>query len=228
MLQHVLHPLHRDGWKFVGIAAAATLILFLLWQPLGWVGLILTAWCAYFFRDPPRVTPTRSGLIVSPADGLVLSIREAPPPRDLEMGDEPMTRIAIFLSVFDVHINRIPAEAVVVDTRYRKGKFVNASLDKASEENERMAIRLKTVEGPEIAVVQIAGLVARRIVCHLQAGQAVASGERFGLIRFGSRTELYIPLGWSIEVIEGQYVLGGQTVIADSSSTEPRRLGVVR
>ncbi len=228
MLAHVLHPLHPDGWKFVAIAALATVVLFLLWQPLGWVGLIVTAWVVYFFRDPPRVTPIREGLVVSPADGLIVSIAEGTPPRELGMDEAPMTKIGIFLNVFDVHINRMPADGVVVDTRYRKGKFLNASLDKASDENERMAIRLRTVDGPEIAVVQIAGLVARRIVCQIQAGQAVAAGQRFGLIRFGSRTDLYVPRDWSIVAIEGQRVLGGETVLADSSSREPRRLGVAR
>ncbi|HLY58075.1 MAG TPA: phosphatidylserine decarboxylase [Stellaceae bacterium] len=228
LLQHVLHPLHPDGWKFVCIAAVVTLLLFLLWQPLGWIALILTLWIVYFFRDPPRVTPLRAGLIVSPADGLVVSIAEAVPPHDLAMGEEPMTRIGIFLNIFDVHINRMPADGVVVDTRYRRGTFVNASLDKASEDNERMAIRLKTVDGPEIAVVQIAGLIARRIVCHVQPGSAVTAGQRFGLIRFGSRTDLYLPRSWSILAVEGQRVLGGETVLADSTSTEPRRMGAVR
>jgi phosphatidylserine decarboxylase len=228
VLTHILHPLHKDGWKFVGVAAAVTIVLFLLWQPLGWLALLVTLWVVYFFRDPPRVTPVREGLIIAPADGRILAIREGLPPKELLMGDQPMTQISIFLNIFDVHINRIPADAVVVDTRYRKGTFVNASLDKASEDNERMAIRLKTVQGPEIAVVQIAGLIARRIVCTLQANQAVAAGQRFGLIRFGSRTDLFLPREWSILAIEGQRVAGGETVLADSTATEPRRLGIVR
>jgi phosphatidylserine decarboxylase len=228
LLEHVLHPLHPDGWKFVAIAAVATLVLFALWQPLGWLGVIVTLWVAYFFRDPKRVTPTREGLVVAPADGLVLSIAEGLPPKELEMGDAPMTKISTFLSIFDVHVNRIPADGVIVDTRYRRGTFVNASLDKASEDNERMAIRMRTVEGGEIAVVQIAGLVARRIVCALQANQAVAVGQRFGLIRFGSRVDLYLPREWPVLAIEGQYVLGGETVLADSQATEPRRVGAVR
>jgi phosphatidylserine decarboxylase len=228
VLEHVLHPIHRDGWKFIAIFAAVTLVLFFLWQPLGWLGLIATAWCVYFFRDPPRVTPTRAGLVVSPADGLVVSVREAVPPEELGMGPAPMLRIGIFLNVFDVHINRMPVEGIVQDTRYHKGRFLNASFDKASELNERMAIRLKSVEGPEIAVVQIAGFVARRIVCHVVPGQTVAAGERFGLIRFGSRTDLYLPPTWSVQVVEGQRVLGGETVLADALSPEPRRQGVVR
>jgi phosphatidylserine decarboxylase len=228
MLKHVLHPIHGDGWKFIAIFAGVTLILFLIWPPLGWIGTVLTLWCVYFFRDPPRVTPTRAGLIVSPADGLIVSIRETLPPRELEMGVVPMLRIGIFLNVFDVHVNRSPAEAIVIDTRYHKGKFVNASLDKASDENERMAIRLRTVEGPEIALVQVAGLVARRIVCHMVPGQTYQAGQRFGLIRFGSRVDLYLPPHWSIQVMEGQRVVGGETVLADALSSEPARQGVVR
>lgn len=226
MLKHILHPIHPDGWKFIAIAAGLTLLGFIVWQPLGWILLIVTAWCVYFFRDPARVTPIGDGLIISPADGLVVSVGPALPPRDLEMGDEPMMRVSIFLNVFDVHINRIPAEAIVVDTRYRKGRFFNASLDKASEQNERMAIRLRTVDGPEIVVVQIAGWVARRIVCRLTPGIAVQAGERLGLIRFGSRTDLYVPQSWAILVIEGQRVYGGETVIADAKSTAPLRMGV--
>jgi phosphatidylserine decarboxylase len=228
VLKHILHPIHRDGWKFIGVAAGITLLAFILWQPLGWICLLATAWCVYFFRDPARVTPIRSGLIVSPADGLVVSVGPALPPRELEMGDYPMMRVGIFLNIFDVHINRVPAESVVVDTRYRKGRFFNASLDKASELNERMAIRLRTVDGPEIAVVQIAGWVARRIVCRLTPGQAVHTGERLGLIRFGSRTDLYVPQSWAILVLEGQRVYGGETVIADASSTEPARMSVTQ
>jgi phosphatidylserine decarboxylase len=228
VLKHVLHPIHRDGWKFIAIFIAVTLILFLLWQPLGWIGVFLSLWCIYFFRDPPRVTPTRPGLVISPADGLVVSIGPAVPPKELGMGDEPMQRIGIFLNVFDVHINRMPMDGVVVDTRYHKGQFLNASVDKASELNERMAIRLKTVDGPELAVVQIAGFVARRIVCHVTPGRIIAAGERFGLIRFGSRTDLYLPPHWPVTVIEGQRVLGGETVLADAQSSEPNRTGVIR
>lgn len=228
MLKHIIHPIHPEGWKFVGIFTAVALVLFMIWAPLGWIGLAATVWCAFFFRDPPRVTPRRAGLVVSPADGLVVSVADAVPPSELGLGLEPMLRIGIFLNIFDVHINRVPIEGIVVATHYREGTFVNASLDKASEDNERMAIRLKTVKGPEIAVVQIAGLVARRIVCFVSPGQAVATGERFGLIRFGSRTDLYLPHEWSIQVIEGQRVVGGETVLADAELSEPRRFGVTR
>ena len=228
MLKHVLHPIHPDGRKFVGLFIVVTALLFWAWQPLGWLGVIATAWCVYFFRDPPRVTPVRAGLVVSPADGLVVSVGPVPPPRELDMGDAPMTRIGIFLNVFDVHINRIPMAGLVERTHYHKGRFVNASLDKASDVNERMAIRLKTGLGPDIAVVQIAGLVARRIVCQIVAGQPVEAGQRFGLIRFGSRTDLYVPPEWAVQVVEGQKVIGAETVLADANSTEPPRQGAVR
>ena len=212
----------------MALFALVTGLLFWAWQPLGWAGVVLTLWCVYFFRDPPRVTPIRPGLVISPADGLIVSIAQVPPPLELEMGSAPMTRIGVFLNVFDVHINRIPMAGTVERTHYHKGKFVNASLDKASDVNERMAVGIRTALGPEIAVVQIAGLVARRILCHIVAGQAVETGERFGLIRFGSRTDLYIPLDWSVQVIEGQRVLGAETVLADASSAEPARQGAIR
>jgi phosphatidylserine decarboxylase len=228
VLKHVLHPIHPDGWKFVAIFVAVTLGLFFLWEPLGWVGVVASAWCVYFFRDPPRVTPQRAGLVVSPADGLVVSVGSSFPPIELEMGMRPMTKIGIFLNVFDVHINRAPIGGTVERTRYHKGQFVNASFDKASELNERMAIRLTTGDGADIAVVQIAGLVARRIVCQVSAGQRLLTGERFGLIRFGSRTDLYVPEGWSVQVMVGQRVIGGETIIADAQSAELPRVGVIR
>jgi len=229
-MSHFLAPLHPDGWKFVGIFALATAVLFLLIPPLGWIGLVLTIWCAYFFRDPWRVTPLRAGLMVSPADGRVLSVASAVPPVELAMGVEPMMRIGIFLNVFDVHVNRIPVGGRVAKLSYRKGKFVNASLDKASEDNERMAIRIAPEGGPadgsgDVAVVQIAGLIARRIVCDLREREDVIAGQRFGIIRFGSRTDVYLPAGWVPLVIAGQRVIGGETVIADRTAQEPPRQG---
>jgi phosphatidylserine decarboxylase len=226
VLRHVLTPIHPDGWRFIAIAAVVTLIFFWLWTPLGWLGLLVTLWCVYFFRDPWRVTPTREGLVVAPADGLVVSVGPAMPPPELEMGAAPMTRVGIFLNVFDVHINRMPMSGRILKLAYHAGKFLNASLDKASDENERMAIRVATSEGPEIAVVQIAGLVARRIVCNLSAGQDAIAGQRFGLIRFGSRTDVYLPPSWPPLVIPGQRVLGGETVIADARAQEPPRRGI--
>lgn len=221
-------PIHRDGWKFIAIFAVVTAVLFFLWAPLGWLGVLLTAWCVYFFRDPPRVTPTRPDLVVSPADGLVVSVGLASPPADLEMGPEPMMRIGIFLNVFDVHINRVPLSGTILRTQYHKGQFLNASFDKASELNERNGLRIRTESGAEIAVVQIAGLVARRILCHVAAGQSVAVGERFGLIRFGSRTDLYLPTAWGVRVIPGQRVIGGETVLVDALESHPAWAGEIR
>jgi phosphatidylserine decarboxylase len=226
VLRQVLAPIHPDGWRFIAAAAALTLVLFWVWQPLGWVGVAGTLWCAYFFRDPWRVTPTRDGLVIAPADGVVVSLGPAAPPAELGMGDALMTRIGIFLNVLDVHVNRMPMSGRVVTLAYHAGKFLNASLDKASELNERMAIRLATPEMADIAVVQIAGLVARRIVCTVMEGQDVIAGQRFGLIRFGSRTDIYVPMSWAVLAITGQRVLGGETVIADCRSQEPPRRGV--
>jgi phosphatidylserine decarboxylase len=225
MLRQTLAPIHPDGWKFVAIGAAATLALLLLWPPLGWLALILTIWIAYFFRDPWRVTPTRPGLIVSPADGVVVSLAPAPPPPELDMGADPVPRIGIFLNLFDVHVARAPAGGVVTSREYTPGRFINASLDKASEHNERLALRLSPPDGPDIACVLIAGLVARRIVCPLLAGQRVAAGERIGIIRFGSRADIYLPPPYVPLVVLGQRMVAGETVLADRDATEPPREG---
>jgi phosphatidylserine decarboxylase len=225
MWKSVLTPIHADGWRFIALGVVLTVALFLIWAPLGRLMLVLTLWIAYFFRDPWRVTPTRPGLVVSPADGTVMVADRAPPPAGLGMGEAPMTRIGIFLNVFDVHVSRVPLAGVVKKLAYHKGRFLNAAHGRASEENEHMAIRIASVEGAEIAVVQIAGLIARRIVCGLTEGQEVATGERFGLIRFGSRTDVYLPAHWAPMVIPGQRVLGGETVIADAVSQEPAPQG---
>jgi phosphatidylserine decarboxylase len=227
LLKHVLAPIHTDGWRFIAIFAVVTLVLFWVAAPLGWLGLVATAWCVYFFRDPWRVTPQRAGLVLAPADGAIVTIGEAVPPIELGMGEAPLRRIGIFLSIFDVHVNRSPMAGRVSKLAYRKGKFLNASLDKASEENERMAIRLATAEG-DIAVVQIAGLVARRIVSTLTEAQEVIAGQRIGLIRFGSRTDVYFPLSWSVLAIAGQRAIGGETVLADVRADEPARHGTVQ
>ncbi|EWY37126.1 phosphatidylserine decarboxylase [Skermanella stibiiresistens SB22] len=227
-LQSVVVPINRAGWPFIALFAAATAVLAYISQPLGWIGALLTAWCVYFFRDPDRVVPTRPGLLVSPADGTVQMIVPAVPPPELGMGEQARLRVSIFLNVFNVHVNRTPAAGTVEAAAYHKGKFLNAALDKASEENERMAIRLRLEDGREIAFVQIAGLVARRIICHLKPGQTVTAGERYGLIRFGSRTDIYLPDGVQPKVIVGQTTIGGETIIADLESTEPARLGEVR
>ena len=224
----VLAPLHREGWVFVAIFLACALMLGLISDTLGWIGIILTGWCVYFFRDPERVTPVRSGLVVSPADGVIQAITLANPPQELDLKGEDWTRISIFLSVFDVHVNRIPCDGKIIKSVYRPGKFINASLDKASEYNERQALAMVDPDGHEIAFVQIAGLIARRILCDVQEGQQVRAGERFGMIRFGSRVDIYLPKNITPLVIEGQRVIGGETVIADFSSQEPERIGEVR
>lgn len=225
MLRQILAPIHPDGWKFIAISAVVTVILFILWVPLGWIGLIVTMWMAYFFRDPWRVTPTRPGLIVSPADGIVVALAPAPPPPELAMGAEPVPRIGIFLNLFDVHVARAPVGGRLAARRYTKGRFVNASLDKASEHNERLAIRMVTQDGPDIAFVLIAGLVARRIVCQTYEGQRLAAGERIGIIRFGSRVDVYCPPPYVPLVVQGQRTIAGETVLADRLASEPPRQG---
>jgi phosphatidylserine decarboxylase len=225
MIRQTLAPIHPDGWKFVAIGVVVTLLLFLLWPRLGWLALIVTVWIAYFFRDPWRVTPTRPGLVVSPADGIIVSLAPAPPPPELDMGAEPVPRIGIFLNLFDVHVARAPAAGMVAAREYTPGRFINASLDKASEHNERLALRLSPGEGPDIACVLIAGLVARRIVCPLLAGQRVAAGERIGIIRFGSRADIYLPPPYVPLVVLGQRMVAGETVLADRAATEPPREG---
>lgn len=225
-MRQVLAPIHPDGWKFVAIAAAVTLLLFLLWWPAGWIGVIATLWMAYFFRDPWRVTPTRPGVIVSPADGIVAAIRRAPPPPELDMGNASVPRISIFLNLFDVHVARMPAGGRIAMRRYTKGLFVNASLDKASTDNERLAIRIARPDGPDIAFVLIAGLVARRIVCPVYEGQLFGPGERIGIIRFGSRADIYCPPPYLPLVAVGQRTIAGETVLADRSAAVPERGGV--
>ena len=224
MLKYVLAPIHKDGWRFIAIFAVVAAILWWIWPPLGRLGVLSTAWCIYFFRDPWRVSPQRDGLVLSPADGRIIMVDEAVPPPELGLGAAPMQRIAIFMSVFDVHVNRAPMAGHVARMAYTEGKFVNASLDKASVDNERMAIRLSTPQG-DIGVTQIAGLVARRIVTALREGQEVIAGQRIGLIRFGSRAEVYLPHGWAVLAIVGQRAVGGETVLADSHAQEPSRRG---
>lgn len=215
-------PIHPEGYFFIGCFALAALVLFILWRPLGWVGVILTLWCIYFFRDPVRTTPVRDGLIVAPADGMISSVSLAVPPVELGLGAASMPRVSIFMSVLDVHVNRSPVSGEIERIVYRKGKFINADLDKASEDNERNGLVIRTPVG-RYGVVQIAGLIARRIVCFVKEGQHVSSGERIGLIRFGSRVDVYLPAGTRPLVAVGQYALGGETVIADlaSDAAEP-------
>ncbi len=214
MLRGVLVPINPDGWLFIGLFAFAALILGAIAHALGVLGWLATAWCVYFFRDPPRVTPVREGVIVSPADGRVSAITKVQAPAQLELEGE-FTRVSIFLNIFDVHVNRVPATGTITGLHYHHGKFFNASLDKASEENERQLVKMRLENGREIGFVQIAGLVARRIVCQLGLGQRVAAGERFGLIRFGSRMDVYLPAGVEPLVLVGQRAVAGETVIAE-------------
>lgn len=219
---------HPEGYKFIAVFAVLALILFMIAQPLGWVGVILTAWCVYFFRDLDRYTPVREGLVISPADGIVQMITRAAPPPELDMGDDPRTRISIFMNVFDCHVNRMPMDGELVKIAYTPGKFLNAALDKASTDNERQSYRVKLDNGKEIAMVQIAGLVARRIVGFVTEGRKLKAGERFGLIRFGSRVDVYLEDGSAPLVCVGQRCFAGETVIADLSSDEAPRTAEVR
>ncbi|KMK68650.1 phosphatidylserine decarboxylase [Puniceibacterium sp. IMCC21224] len=216
-----IKPMHPEGRKFVGIFAAITLVLFLIWNPLGWIGVGATVWCYYFFRDPERVPPARPGLVISPADGIVSLIEPAVPPAELGLPDVALTRVSVFMNVFNCHVNRTPAPGVVTATAYRPGKFLNASLDKASVDNERMSLALTLDDGRSIAFVQIAGLVARRIVCFTKPGARLGVGERFGLIRFGSRVDVYLPDGVEPLVSIGQTMVAGETVLADLTQTQP-------
>jgi phosphatidylserine decarboxylase len=227
-LSSVIKPLHREGPRFLAIFAGVTLVLFLIWTPLGWIGVGLTVWCYYFFRDPERVTPTREGLVVSPADGVVSAVTPAVPPVEMDLGEAPLTRISVFMDVFDCHVNRSPVAGRVERVAYRPGRFINASLDKASEHNERNALVLALDDGRRLGVVQIAGLVARRILCDAHEGQRLATGERFGMIRFGSRLDVYLPDGVAPLVAVGQRMIAGETVIADLKSDEPPRQGEAR
>ncbi|MCO5128971.1 MAG: phosphatidylserine decarboxylase [Xanthobacteraceae bacterium] len=207
-------PIHPEGYPFIGGFALASLILFWIWTPLGWLGTLLTIWCALFFRDPVRVTPVREGLVVSPADGRVSMVAPAVPPAELGLGNLPLLRVSIFMSVFNCHVNRAPVAGRVDRIAYRPGKFINAELDKASEDNERNGLVISTPSG-RIGVVQIAGLVARRIVSFVREGQLLGAGERFGLIRFGSRLDVYLPDGARVLVAVGQTAVAGETVLAD-------------
>ena len=225
MLDSVIVPINKAGWPFIVIAFVIAVALGFVWAPLFWFGMLAVAFCTYFFRDPPRVTPQRKGLIVSPADGRVQLIEKAIPPPELEIGAAPLQRISVFLNVFDVHVNRVPLGGTVRAVHYRPGKFLNAALDKASEDNERMSLLVEAEGGEKIPFVQIAGLVARRIKCDVKVGDQVKTGQVFGLIRFGSRMDVYLPEGVAPLVDLGQRMVAGETVIADLQSTESRRIG---
>ena len=215
-------PVHREGLPFIGIFALVSLILFWLWSPLGWIGTVMTIWCALFFRDPDRVTPTREGLVVAPADGRVSKIINAVPPPELNLGERALPRVSIFMNVFNCHINRSPVTGRIEKIVYKSGTFINADLDKASENNERNSFIITS--GPtRIVIVQIAGLIARRIVTFAREGASVRAGERIGMIRFGSRVDVYLPEGGKPLVAEGQTAIAGETVLADLALSEGSR-----
>ncbi|MCK5424554.1 MAG: phosphatidylserine decarboxylase [Emcibacter sp.] len=228
-LPPILGYFHKEGHKFIlGFGACTTLFYLLGLDIFGVLGLILTVWCAYFFRDPERVTPTKDGLVVSPADGVVQSVCDAVPPQELELGDEVRTRVSIFMNVFDVHVNRVPVNGTILKQVYTPGKFLNASLEKASVDNERHALLLKSKSGKEYAFVQIAGLITRRILCWAEDGKEYGAGERFGLIRFGSRVDIYLPKGVHSMVCVGQRAVAGETIIANEKTKERNREGEIR
>lgn len=221
----LIAPIHREGWPFIAGFAVATIGLALLNQTAGAVGVILTLWCAWFFRDPPRTTPLRPGLVIAPADGVVTSIEPAIPPAELGGDNTSRLRVSIFMNVFDVHVNRAPASATITRIAYHPGRFFNAAFDKASQENERQSLRFSLPDGRDLLVVQIAGLIARRIVGWVREGQEVQTGERFGMIRFGSRVDVYLPDGVEPLVCQGQKSIAGETVLADLGASEGRRTG---
>ena len=225
MLNTFINPMHREGIKFVIIFSFTSVILFFIYTPLGWVGIGLTIWCYYFFRDPIRTTPVRDGLLVSPADGVISLIEKTMPPPELDIKKEKLTRISVFMNVFNCHVNRSPFAGEVTEINYRPGKFFNASLDKASVDNERNSLVLQIPDGRQIIIVQIAGLVARRIVSFVKLKQTLRTGQRFGLIRFGSRVDIYLPTGVQPLVCLGQTMVSGETVIADLTSKELARDG---
>jgi phosphatidylserine decarboxylase len=217
-----LAPVHREGLPYIGAFAVASLFLFWLWSPLGWLAAIATVWCIYFFRDPDRVTPVRDGIVVAPADGRVSRVVNAVPPKELDLGERPLPRVSIFMNVFDCHVNRSPLAGRIERIAYHHGAFISADLDKASESNERNAFVIASGNA-RIGLVQIAGLVARRIVCFVREGATVRAGERIGMIRFGSRVDVYLPDGVRPLVAEGQTAIAGETIIADFHGGDAQR-----
>ena len=217
-LRLVLAPPHPAGRPFIAGGAIAAVVGLLVSPWLVWLGLAFVAFCLYFFRDPERYPPGRPGAVLAPADGHIVSVMPAVPPAELDLGDAPRWRVAIFLSVLDVHVNRSPVDGTVTRIAYRHGKFLSANLDKASTDNERNALAIRMADGRSIAVVQIAGLIARRILCGVREGEPVTAGGRFGIIRFGSRTDIYLPEGVRPIVVNGQTMIGGETVIAELDS----------
>jgi phosphatidylserine decarboxylase len=219
MMKVIAVPMHPEGRKFVAIFAVITALLWLVWEPLFWLGAGMTVWCYYFFRDPVRSVAQKSGLVLSPADGVVSLITKIVPPPEMLLGDKPLTRVSVFMNVFNCHVNRAPMAGEVIAITYHHGKFVNASLDKASEHNERNSITIEAMDESRIGVTQIAGLVARRIVCFTKVGSSLSVGERFGLIRFGSRLDVFLPEGIEPAVGLGQTAVAGETILAHLGET---------
>ncbi len=222
-IKTALVPVHPEGYRFIGIFFVAAIVLGWLWLPLFYLGLLLTGWCAYFFRDPERVTPLSDDIVISPADGVVSHIGEIVPPAEMGLGDKPMLRVSVFMNVFNCHVNRAPVRGKISGVFYQAGKFLSADLDKASVENERNSLVIESPHGP-LGVVQIAGLVARRIVCWSEQGSEISAGERFGLIRFGSRLDVYLPDGAGVRVVLGQTMIAGETILAawhDTAKSSP-------
>lgn len=218
-IRKTIVPVHKEGYPFVAAFFVASLVLGWIWDPLFWIGLVLTLWCAYFFRDPERVTPQDDDLVISPADGRVSSVQMAVPPEELDLGFEPMLRVTIFMNVFNCHVNRAPVRGRVSAIVYKEGQFLNAELDKASTDNERNGLVIESKHG-RVGVVQIAGLVARRIICWTNPNEPLDAGERFGLIRFGSRLDVFLPAGAEPRVSLGQTAIAGETVIAEFGSAK--------
>ena len=223
-IRSTLVPIHRAGYPFIAVFLIASILLGLIWEPLFWIGLVLTAWCIFFFRDPTRVTPLDPDLVISPADGRVSAITRIVPPAEMNLGEEPMLRISVFMNVFNCHVNRMPVSGTIRSIAYSKGKFLNAELDKASTENERNALVIESEHGA-IGCVQIAGLVARRIVCWSAVKEEMEVGERFGLIRFGSRLDVFLPEGAQPRVSVGQTAVAGETVLAEFGSAKGPTVG---
>ena len=214
MMKVIAVPMHPEGRKFVAIFAAVAAALWLVWEPFFWLGVGMTVWCYYFFRDPVRSVAQKPGLILSPADGVISLITKTVPPVEMLLGNKALTRVSVFMNVFNCHVNRAPMAGEVIAITYHHGKFVNASLDKASEHNERNSLTIEAADKTRIGVTQIAGLVARRIVCFTKVGNGLSVGERFGLIRFGSRLDVFLPEGIEPAVGLGQTAVAGETVLA--------------
>ena len=214
MMKVIAVPMHPEGRKFVAIFAAIAAVLWLVWEPFFWLSVGMTVWCYYFFRDPVRSVAQKPGLILSPADGVISLITKTVPPTEMLLGNKPLTRVSVFMNVFNCHVNRAPMAGEVIAITYHHGKFVNASLDKASEHNERNSLTIEAADKTRIGVTQIAGLVARRIVCFTKVGNGLSVGERFGLIRFGSRLDVFLPEGIEPAVGLGQTAVAGETVLA--------------